>query len=290
MPRSAPRAEPAPTPEAQASKASPADEARDAEERSAPSGRVVYMAILTEGESELARTSMALFWSGLAAGLSMGFSLFAEGILTTLLPDAPWRPLVSKFGYSFGFMVVVLGRQQLFTENTLTPILPLLQHPNWKTFANVARLWAVVLVANLLGAAAIAFIAVDTSAFSAEVQKTFVELGRAEISHGFGTTLLRGIFAGWLLALMVWLMPFAETGRLWVIIFVTYLVGIGEFSHIVAGSLTAFTYAAAEKASWWAVLGGFCVPTLLGNIVGGVTLVAALSHAQVASGSPGDPA
>ena len=269
--------------------ASPAAEARDAEERSAPSGRVVYMAILTEGESELERTSMALFWSGIAAGLSMGFSLFAEGILMTYLPDAPWRPLVAKFGYSFGFLFVVLGRQQLFTENTLTPILPLLQHKTWKTFFNVARLWGVVLFANLLGTVAIAFIATGTTAFEPDVQKSFIELGRAELAHGFGTTLLRGVFAGWLLALMVWLMPFAETGRIWVIVFVTYLVGIGQFAHIVAGSLTAFAYAAAEKASWWSVIGNFCVPTLIGNIVGGVTLVAALNHAQVVSGKPGDP-
>ena len=261
-------------------------ETAQAEERAAPSGRVVYKAILSEGEAELERSSSALFWSGIAAGLSMGFSMFAEGILTTYLPDAPWRPLVAKFGYCFGFLVVVLGRQQLFTENTLTPILPLLQERTWKTLANVGRLWGVVLLANLLGAAAIAFIAVKSTAFDADVQKSFVEIGRAELAHGFGTTLLRGIFAGWLLALMVWLMPFAETGRIWVIVLVTYLVGIGQFSHIIAGSLAAFAYAAAERASWATVLGEFCVPTLIGNIIGGVTLVAALNHAQVVSGSP----
>lgn len=264
----------------------PESEAIEAEERSAPSGRVVYRAILTEGESELERTTSALFWSGIAAGLSMGFSMFAQGLLVTYLPDAPWRPLVSKFGYCFGFLVVVLGRQQLFTENTLTPVLPLLQHRDAKTFLNVARLWSVVLVANLLGAAAIAFIAVHTTAFDADVRRSFVELGRAELAHGFGTTLLRGIFAGWLLALMVWLMPFAEAGRIWVIILVTYLVGLGQFSHIVAGSLTAFTYAAAGQASWWTVLGSFCLPTLIGNILGGVTLVAVLGHAQVVAGTP----
>ena len=259
-------------------------EEQEAEERSAPSGRVVYKAILSEGESELERATSALFWSGIAAGLSMGFSMFAEGLLTTYLPDAPWRPLVAKFGYCFGFLVVVLGRQQLFTENTLTPILPLLMNRDRKTFLNVARLWGVVLVANLIGAAAIAIIAVHSTAFDPAVQQSFVAIGHAELGHGFGTTLLRGIFAGWLLALMVWLMPFAETGRIWVIVLVTYLVGLGGFSHIIAGSLAAFAYAAAEKESWWNVLGTFCLPTLIGNIIGGVTLVAALNHAQVVSG------
>src|SRR3954462_5359193 len=112
-----------------------------AEERSAPGGAVVYKAILKEGDDELERPSSALFWSGLAAGLSMGFSMIAEGLLHAYLPDAPWRPLVAKFGYRVGFLIVILGRQQLFTENTLTPILPLLQRKAGATIANVSRLW-----------------------------------------------------------------------------------------------------------------------------------------------------
>ncbi len=260
-------------------------EAVEAEERAAPSGRVVYKAILAEGEEELERTTSALFWSGIAAGLSMGFSLFAQAILTTYLPDAPWRPLVAKFGYCFGFLVVVLGRQQLFTENTLTPILPLLQNRTLNTLANVGRLWGVVLVANLLGALAIAYIAVHAPLLDEDVRRTAIEIGRHELAHGFGTTLLRGIVAGWLLALMVWLLPFAEVARIWVIVFITYLVGIGGFAHIIAGSLSAFAYAASEPGHWIEVVTGFCIPTLIGNILGGVTLVAALGHAQVVAGS-----
>src|SRR3954467_9003118 len=96
---------------------------QEAEDRSAPSGKVVYHAIVKEADEELERSVAALFWSGLAAGLSMGFSLVGEAILRAHLPDEPWRPLVAKIGYSFGFLIVILGRQQLFTENTLTPML-----------------------------------------------------------------------------------------------------------------------------------------------------------------------
>src|SRR5690349_9073033 len=108
----------------------------EAEERSSPSGKIVYKAILKEAEDELERPSSALFWSGLAAGLSMGFSLVGEGLLRAHLPDKPWRPLVAKLGYSVGFLIVILGRQQLFTENTLTPILPLLQRRDARTLGN----------------------------------------------------------------------------------------------------------------------------------------------------------
>jgi len=261
-----------------------AEEEQAAEERSAPSGKIIYKAILAEGEEELKRSSAALFWSGLAAGLSMGFSMIAEGLLARYLPDAPWRPLVANFGYSLGFLIVILGRQQLFTENTLTPILPLLQKWNWPTLRNVARLWGIVLVANLLGGLLLSLVIAHSTAFEPEAQREFAHLGQQALAHGFGTTLLRGIFAGWLIALMVWLLPFAEEGRIWVIIFVTYIVGVAHFSHVIAGSVEVFTLAAMGQTSWGTALGSFTVPALLGNILGGVMLVAALNHAQITAG------
>ncbi|MFN2454294.1 MAG: formate/nitrite transporter family protein [Pyrinomonadaceae bacterium] len=262
-------------------------EQQEIEARSSPSGKVVYKTILKEGRDELERSSSALFWSGLAAGLSMGFSLIAEGLLHAYLPDAPWRPLVAKFGYSIGFLIVILGRQQLFTENTLTPILPLLQRPDAATFFNVLRLWVIVLIANLLGALAIALVLAKTNAFDPHIQTAFSEIGRKAMENGFLTTLLRGIFAGWLIALMVWLLPFAEAARVWVIIFITYIVGLGQFSHIIAGAVEVFTVAARGETAWLTALGSYLLPTLIGNIIGGVTLVAALNHAQAVSGEEG---
>src|SRR3712207_4696945 len=167
----------------------------------------------------------------------MGFSFIAEGLLRHRIPDAPWRPLVTKFGYSIGFVLVVLGRQQLYTENTLTPILPLLHKKDLGTLGQVLRLWTVVLLANLVGAAAIAWVLGNTEAFKPEVRHTFQEIALETANVTFGLALLRGIFAGWLIAFMVWLLPFAESARVAVIVGITWLVGIGEFTHIVAGSV-----------------------------------------------------
>ena len=96
------------------------------EERVSPSAHVLHEAIRREAEDELARSPSSLWWSGLAAGLSMGFSVVTQGLLRSHLPDAPWRPLVTNFGYTIGFLIVVLGHQQLFTENTVTPIISVL--------------------------------------------------------------------------------------------------------------------------------------------------------------------
>jgi formate/nitrite transporter FocA (FNT family) len=255
----------------------------EAEERAAPSGKIVYLAILGEGEEELERPSSALFWSGLAAGLSMGFSLIAEALLATYLPQARWSRLVSKLGYSLGFLIVVLGRQQLFTENTLTVVLPLLKQKSTGVLVNVLRLWSVVLLANLAGAFLIGLAVVKAPVLELDVQVTAVHLGQQAVAHGAATVFARAILAGWLIALMVWLLPFAESGRVGVIIILTYAVGLGGFPHIVAGA-SEVASAAWARAITWGQLAAYLAPTLAGNIVGGVAMVATLNHAQVVAG------
>lgn len=257
------------------------EELREAQERSSITVAVVHEAVRREGEEELKRSSSALAWSGFAAGLTMGFSLIGEGALRSRLPEAPWSPLISKFGYSAGFVLAILGRQQLFTENTLTPILPLLHRRDRSTLFNVIRLWVVVLLANIAGALVIAWVLGNTEVFPAAARKVFAEIGRESIDLGFGLVLLRGIFAGWLLAMLVWVLPFAEHARFFVIVALTWLIGISGFSHVVAGSIEVLFLVTTGSASWSHAIGGYIVPALIGNILGGVSLVAALNHAQV---------
>jgi formate-nitrite transporter family protein len=248
------------------------------------SPQVVHEAIRREGEEELGRPGSALVLSGLAAGLSMGFSLVAEGILTGALPDAPWRPLVAKLGYSLGFLFVILGRQQLFTENTLTVILPLLAKPGPGRIAQVARVWGLVLAANVAGAALFAAALHIDHIFSPDARQAFLELGRRAVEPSFLTKLVRGIFGGWLIALMVWLLPSARSARFFVIVSVTWLVGAADLTHVIAGAVEALHLVVEGELSLGAFLGTFLLPAFLGNSLGGVALVAALNHAQVVAG------
>lgn len=259
-------------------------EQAQAEEHSRPNALVVHEVIRREGEKELERSALALIWSGLAAGLSMGFSLVTEGLLRAHLPDAPWRPLVTKLGYSVGFLITVLGRQQLFTENTLTPILPLLTKRDARTLSQVLRLWGLVLAANLVGTFIFAWAMGHTLAFPAEAKAAFAQIGAEAMEGGFGAHCVRGVFAGWLIALMVWLLPAAEQSRLQIIVILTYLVGLAGLSHVIVGSVETLSLVTTGAASWGAYFGGFLAPTLLGNILGGTMLVAVLNYGQVAPG------
>jgi formate-nitrite transporter family protein len=259
-------------------------EQKQVEERQAIGANVVYETIRREGEDELHRPAAALAWSAFAAGLSMGFSFVAQGVLMAHLPDQPWRPLIAGVGYCVGFLIVILRRQQLFTENTLTVVLPLLLRKDLSTLLRLLRLWAVVLGANLVGTFLFALCVGKIGVFDAHTQQHLTEIGAAHVGVGFGTVFVRSIFAGWLIALMVWLLPGAETARVSIIIIVTYLVGISGFDHIIAGSTATFFLIVTKSISWGTYFAQFFLPTLLGNVLGGVSLVAALGHAQVVGG------
>jgi formate-nitrite transporter family protein len=264
-------------------------QSQEAENRTSVSAIVVHEAIRKDGDEELQRTSSALAWSGLAAGLSMGFSFVGEGLLQAHLPDRPWRPLIVNLGYPLGFLIVVIGRQQLFTENTLTAIIPLLARRNLATLVSVLRLWAAVLAANLAGAHIFAWVTSNTPVFRPEVQHELMLLAQNAADVSIPNAILRGIFAGWLIATVVWMNAATDSGKFTIIVTLTYVVGVAGLTHIVAGSVEVLFLVMIGAKSWLSFFGGYMLPTLLGNIIGGVSLVSALNHAQVIAGSTPRP-
>jgi formate/nitrite transporter FocA (FNT family) len=254
-------------------------EIEEADDRSSTSAKVVHEAIRLEGTEELDRPSSSVAWSGLAAGLTMGASMLAQGILEARLPDAPWRDLIASFGYSLGFVFVTMGRQQLFTETTLTVMLPVLHGTHG--LASVARYWAIVFATNIVATLFFAAAVNIPSLFPPDAMHSFTTLGVKAAEPGFAAVLVKALFAGWLIALMVWLMPAAAGTRFFVIIAVTWLIGIAHFSHVIAGSVETAFAAMKGAIGWGDYLAGFLLPAFIGNSIGGVVFVALLNHAQV---------
>jgi formate/nitrite transporter FocA (FNT family) len=241
----------------------------------------IYQIVRHEGETEMARPAVSLWWSGVAAGLSITFSVFSRAVLHKYLPDASWRPLLEGFGYTVGFLLVVLARQQLFTENTITAVLPLAANLSGKNFYRLLRLWGIVFAANLTGTLIAALFSTFAPAPIPGIRETIIEISHHAVAHGFFESIFVAIPAGFLIAAMVWLMPSAETSRFHVVTLVTYIIAIGGFSHIVVGSFEAFMLLVNGEIGLGTMLAHFTIPVLIGNVVGGTALFALLAYAQV---------
>ncbi len=256
---------------------------KQAAERAPPGALVIHEVVREQGEAELERSFSGLAWSGLAAGLSIGFSFVMQAYLQAGLPDAPWRVLVAGFGYSLGFLIVILGQQQLFTETTLTALIPTLTRRNLATLSRTMRVWIIVLVMNLIGTLAFAAIASQPGIFAPSATAAMAELSAHLLALPFWQALIRAGSAGWLIGLMVWLLPAAGSARPFIIILLTYVIALCQFPHAIAGSVEAAYGVFTGHASVGDYLLRFLVPTLIGNIFGGTALAALLNHAPVAS-------
>lgn len=243
---------------------------------------LIYQVIMNDGRQELARPASSLWFSGLAAGVSLPTSVLTEALLYNHLPDAEWRPAVESFGYCFGFVLVVMGRLQLFTEQTITAVLPLFSNFGLRQFLRTLRLWSIVLGANLVGTFAIAWIALEGGVISPEIAD-----GMLHVSSGFAAlsgseAFLYGIPAGFFIAAIVWMMPNAEGNQIWIVIAFTYLIALGGFSHAIVGSFEVFMLVFAGDLEMIDGTLRLILPTIAGNIIGGTGLFALLAYGQVA--------
>lgn len=258
----------------------PRHEQKIVEERLPLRSPMVYEVVRQEGESELDRPLLSLWWSGIAAGIAMFTSVLAEGVLRQRLPDVSWRPLVENFGYCFGFVITVLGRLQLFTESTITAVLPLFSQWSGARLVDTLRLWSVVLLANFAGTFTVAALVTWTGLVPAQHLEGMLQVAREFAANTPLQGLLFGIPAGFLVAAMVWLMPSAEGAKFSIVVWLAYLLALGDFTHVVVGSAEVALLLFAGSMTPAAAI-ALLLPTLAGNIIGGTGLFALLAYGQV---------
>ncbi len=243
--------------------------------------RLVYQIIRMEGEEELARPLRSLIWAGVAAGMLISFSVLGEAILRTYLPDTPSRYLIENFGYSFGFLLVILGRLQLFTENTITTVFPLVSEPTPRMFVSVMRLWGIVLSANVVGALAAAALFAHTPAIPPELTPAITSLSKHALGFEPGVAFMRAIPAGILVAAIVWMLPQAPGSSFILIVAFTWLIAAGDFTHIVAGSVEMWFLLLTDQTTVNTAVFSFFLPVLAGNIAGGTAVFTLMAWGQV---------
>lgn len=245
------------------------------------SPHLIYEVIRREGEEELARTNRSLVWSGIAAGMLISLSVLGEAIFRTYLPATPASYLIENLGYSLGFLAVIMGRMQLFTENTITTVLPVLHARTMGALGKMLRLWGVVLGANVIGAFAVAALFVLTPALPPELMPAIVSLSEHATGMGASEGFWRAIPAGVIVALIVWMLPQADEAAFFLILIFTWLIAAGDFTHIVAGSVEMAVLMVRGDLGFAPALFEFFLPVLAGNIIGGTIIFTLVAWGQV---------
>lgn len=245
------------------------------------SPHLLFEIIRRDGEEELMRSNKSLIFSGLAAGLVISFSFYFKAILHMYLDDAEWADIITGIGYTTGFIIVILGRMQLFTENTITTVIPLFHECSWRKFLQVAKLWAVVFLSNLVGTTLAALFLSNTHFVSPKATLALHEIAAHVCHMAPMENIIRGIPAGILIAAIVWMMPMSRAFSFFVVLFFTYFIAIGGFSHVVVGSCEVAYEVLWGNATLYDYFGRFLLPTALGNILGGTFVFTLLVYAQV---------
>jgi len=245
-----------------------------------PTAANIYTSVEEIARVELERSPRSLAFSGLAGGLGMGLTGIGVASVRALLGDTPQAEFIALLFYPIGFIAVVIGRAQLFTENTLYPVALVLSER--QHVLKTLRLWLVVFISNIVGSTVFAALAVMTGALHPNVLRELVALGSAAVAGGSAHVFWSGVVGGWIIALMAWIVS-GSSGTISQVIVIralTVVVGMGHFAHCIASS--------GEIVS--AVLSGFVKPSAyvtwevsvaLGNIVGGVFFVTLLNFGQV---------
>jgi formate/nitrite transporter FocA (FNT family) len=252
-----------------------------------PSAQEIYQQVAKNAKEELKRSSVSLAISGLTGGIFMGLSALGVGIALAKLGGSPSAFIVSRMFYPLGFIVVILGRSQLFTENTLYPVALVLTEP--REIWNTLRLWATVLPSNVVGALLFAMLAGLTHAMPPEVVHAIAGLGVSAVHEPASTIFWSGVVGGWIIATAAWLVSGSHsiTGSVMVIWALTFVVGLGNFAHCIATSGEILTAVLTHQLPWAAYPQWFG-PAVAGNICGGVVMVTLLEYGQAILSEPNE--
>jgi formate-nitrite transporter family protein len=240
----------------------------------------IFDAAVENARSELRRSGRKLAFSGVAGGITMGLTGLAMASVRALMGSGGGHDLAPYLVYPVGFIAVIIGRAQLFTENTLYPVV--LVFDERKHVRRTLRLWAIVFAANIGGALLFALLAAKSLALRPEILNQLLCLGSDAASGTMSRFFWSGVIGGWLIALVAWTVTASHwtIGQLAMIYFLTFVVGVGHFAHCIASSceilvsVLAGAMPAAQYLRW-------LLSATLGNICGGVLIVSLLNYAQV---------
>jgi formate/nitrite transporter FocA (FNT family) len=256
----------------------------DQSEPRKPARRILEHEI-SEGLGEIQRSTSGLFIAGLSAGLDLGFSIFLMAVMLSNAEGKLPQPIVEVLMahmYTIGFIFVILGRSELFTEHTTLAVLPVLN--GRASLGGLARLWAIIFFSNLIGASLFgALIAWIGPALGVVKPSAMGFLSHQMVAQGWWVILLSAVLAGWMMGLLSWLVAAGRDtiSQIVFVWFVTSAIGFSHLHHAISGTTEVLMGLFAGQGITLADYGHFLLWTTIGNSLGGVFFVAVIKYSHV---------
>lgn len=251
--------------------------------------REILASMIEKGKHEIDREADGLFLSSLSAGLDIGFGPLLMGVILTLSAGSYGdlqTELLLASAYSVGFIFVILGRSELFTEHTTLAVMPVID--GQASVKKLGRLWGVVYAGNIIGGLIFTSLAVILMpGLGVITPEAFGIIADKLVSHPAHWILVAGIFAGWLMGLLAWLVTSAENtiGRVFFIWMVTATIGMLHLPHSIAGNVEVlfglFTTSSITVIDYII----FLSLSTIGNAIGGATFVGLMKYGHVTRGA-----
>ncbi len=244
----------------------------------APNAAQILRAVIKDGRSELERASLGLAFSGFVAGLCVPFGAMALAVFASLTGGVGLVPILFS---PLGFIIVILGKAELFTAHTVSGVAATLK--DFGYWRDLLRLWVVVFAFNLLGTAAFAALVVYGEVLPPSALGYLLEEADKILEFGFWSVVLKGVLGGWLVGLMPWLVASSEStiAEFFSIYALALLIPAAGLPHCIVGSSEFLMSLFSGEISASQYLVGFLAPTTLGNVIGGLVLVTLLNWGQV---------
>lgn len=209
----------------------------------------------------------------------MGLTGLSVSAVTAQLGISHAAQFIAYLLYPMGFMAVILGRGQLFTENTLYPVALILAER--RHFLSTLRLWCIVFTSNVAGALLFAILCARTKALQPEILGALTQFGAEAANHSSKHIFWSAVVGGWIIALVAWMVSGSHsiTGSVALIWTLTFIVGLGRFAHCIAASGEILAAVLSHKVLWSGYLRWLGLAAS-GNIAGGVLLVTLLEYGQ----------
>lgn len=237
----------------------------------------VFQRVITAADEEISTPGRELFFSGLAAGFAITITFLLYASLTAATDG---HPLLSAILYPVGFVYIILGGYNLYTEDTLPPVALVLER--LASFPALFRVWGIVLSGNFIGGGCGALLLATTGVLSPEAATAASEIAMKALSTPFNDLFFKALVAGFIVAGVVWLNFTArDVIARFALTYMAFLcIPYGDLNHVVVSFTELMFLVLKGEAALGPGLSDFVLPVVLGNTIGGAILVTVVNYFQ----------